>query len=180
MKGNAHILCVFYCCPLQCCIFFGGQGGRIGKWPQVRFELGFWDLWYNALARWATAPHSVCKARISECRWGGLISFFSCLLAHKFHALAVPLSPILCCLGISQSYISQWLLQQGLEMSDSKRRAFYRWYLLERNSPGLSQLSHPSTHAPSRSGWWPIGSCLIHMIEAGLSISSYMEICYDV
>ncbi|KAJ8348014.1 hypothetical protein SKAU_G00266030 [Synaphobranchus kaupii] len=42
--------------------------------------------------------------------------------------------------GISQSYISQWLLQQGLEMSDSKRRAFYRWYLLERSSPGeLSQ-----------------------------------------
>uniref|UniRef100_A0A3B4BXT4 Homeobox-containing protein 1 n=1 Tax=Pygocentrus nattereri TaxID=42514 RepID=A0A3B4BXT4_PYGNA len=39
--------------------------------------------------------------------------------------------------GISQSYISQWLLQQGLEMSDSKRRAFYRWYLLERNSPGF-------------------------------------------
>lgn len=38
--------------------------------------------------------------------------------------------------GISQSYISQWLLQQGLEMSDSKRRAFYRWYLLERNNPG--------------------------------------------
>ncbi|KAL4629478.1 homeobox-containing protein 1-like isoform X2 [Arapaima gigas] len=38
--------------------------------------------------------------------------------------------------GISQSYISQWLLQQGLEMSDSKRRSFYRWYLLERNSPG--------------------------------------------
>jgi len=40
--------------------------------------------------------------------------------------------------GISQSYISQWLLQQGLEMSDSKRRAFYRWYLLERNNPGES------------------------------------------
>ncbi|XP_039536963.1 homeobox-containing protein 1 isoform X3 [Pimephales promelas] len=40
--------------------------------------------------------------------------------------------------GISQSYISQWLLQQGLEMSDSKRRAFYRWYLLERNSPGTT------------------------------------------
>ncbi|KAM9776626.1 homeobox-containing protein 1 isoform 1-T1 [Syngnathus typhle] len=39
--------------------------------------------------------------------------------------------------GISQSYISQWLLQQGLEMSDSKRRAFYRWYLLERTNPGL-------------------------------------------
>uniref|UniRef100_A0A1A8DR19 Homeobox-containing protein 1 n=2 Tax=Nothobranchius kadleci TaxID=1051664 RepID=A0A1A8DR19_NOTKA len=40
--------------------------------------------------------------------------------------------------GISQSYISQWLLQQGLEMSDSKRRAFYRWYLLERNNPGAT------------------------------------------
>ncbi|XP_059365759.1 homeobox-containing protein 1 isoform X2 [Carassius carassius] len=40
--------------------------------------------------------------------------------------------------GISQSYISQWLLQQGLEMSDSKRRAFYCWYLLERNSPGAT------------------------------------------
>ncbi|MGH0191445.1 UNVERIFIED_CONTAM: hypothetical protein FKN15_064057 [Acipenser sinensis] len=39
-------------------------------------------------------------------------------------------------LGISQSYISQWLLQQGLEMSDPKKRAFYRWYLLERSSPG--------------------------------------------
>ncbi|XP_029104072.1 homeobox-containing protein 1 isoform X2 [Scleropages formosus] len=38
--------------------------------------------------------------------------------------------------GISQSYISQWLLQQGLEMSESKRRSFYRWYLLERNTPG--------------------------------------------
>uniref|UniRef100_A0A1A8J039 Uncharacterized protein n=1 Tax=Nothobranchius kuhntae TaxID=321403 RepID=A0A1A8J039_NOTKU len=42
------------------------------------------------------------------------------------------------CTGISQSYISQWLLQQGLEMSDSKRRAFYRWYLLERNNPGAT------------------------------------------
>lgn len=41
--------------------------------------------------------------------------------------------------GISQSYISQWLLQQGLEMSDSKRRAFYRWYLLERSNPGETQ-----------------------------------------
>uniref|UniRef100_A0A3P8YRW8 Homeobox-containing protein 1 n=1 Tax=Esox lucius TaxID=8010 RepID=A0A3P8YRW8_ESOLU len=40
--------------------------------------------------------------------------------------------------GISQSYISQWLLQQGLEMSDTKRRAFYRWYLLERNNPGAT------------------------------------------
>ncbi|KAF0047605.1 hypothetical protein F2P81_001238 [Scophthalmus maximus] len=48
--------------------------------------------------------------------------------------------------GISQSYISQWLLQQGLEMSDSKRRAFYRWYLLERNNPGLRWSE--SQHSP--------------------------------
>ncbi|KAK9527194.1 hypothetical protein VZT92_013882 [Zoarces viviparus] len=52
--------------------------------------------------------------------------------------------------GISQSYISQWLLQQGLEMSDSKRRAFYRWYLLERNNPGLrwSESQHSVSPMP--------------------------------
>ncbi|XP_041089999.1 homeobox-containing protein 1 [Polyodon spathula] len=45
--------------------------------------------------------------------------------------------------GISQSYISQWLLQQGLEMSDPKKRAFYRWYLLERSSPGATLSLRP-------------------------------------
>ncbi|XP_058856373.1 homeobox-containing protein 1-like isoform X5 [Acipenser ruthenus] len=45
--------------------------------------------------------------------------------------------------GISQSYISQWLLQQGLEMSDPKKRAFYRWYLLERSSPGTTLSVRP-------------------------------------
>ncbi|KPP78208.1 hypothetical protein Z043_102296, partial [Scleropages formosus] len=45
--------------------------------------------------------------------------------------------------GISQSYISQWLLQQGLEMSESKRRSFYRWYLLERNTPGSATSLRP-------------------------------------
>ncbi|XP_074543565.1 homeobox-containing protein 1 isoform X2 [Halichoeres trimaculatus] len=56
--------------------------------------------------------------------------------------------------GISQSYISQWLLQQGLEMSDSKRRAFYRWYLLERNNPGLrwSESQHSVTSMPRARG----------------------------
>lgn len=49
--------------------------------------------------------------------------------------------------GISQSYISQWLLQQGLEMSDSKRRAFYRWYLLERNNPGEAREGSRAPHA---------------------------------
>ncbi|XP_075867302.1 homeobox-containing protein 1 isoform X3 [Nelusetta ayraudi] len=56
--------------------------------------------------------------------------------------------------GISQSYISQWLLQQGLEMSDSKRRAFYRWYLLERNNPGLrwSESQHSVSPTPRARG----------------------------
>ncbi|XP_029592109.1 homeobox-containing protein 1 isoform X1 [Salmo trutta] len=52
--------------------------------------------------------------------------------------------------GISQSYISQWLLQQGLEMSDSKRRSFYRWYLLEKNNPGLRWSE--SQHGPAALG----------------------------
>nr|XP_046195108.1 homeobox-containing protein 1-like [Oncorhynchus gorbuscha] len=52
--------------------------------------------------------------------------------------------------GISQSYISQWLLQQGLEMSDSKRRSFYRWYLLEKNNPGLRWSE--SQHGPAGLG----------------------------
>ncbi|XP_028820236.1 homeobox-containing protein 1 isoform X2 [Denticeps clupeoides] len=50
--------------------------------------------------------------------------------------------------GISQSYISQWLLQQGLEMSDSKRRAFYRWYLLERSSPGFRWSENQHAQGP--------------------------------
>ncbi|XP_033878306.3 homeobox-containing protein 1-like isoform X1 [Acipenser ruthenus] len=58
--------------------------------------------------------------------------------------------------GISQSYISQWLLQQGLEMSDPKKRAFYRWYLLERSSPGttlsLRPLCGPVKEEPEWSG----------------------------
>ncbi|XP_054618985.1 homeobox-containing protein 1 isoform X1 [Dunckerocampus dactyliophorus] len=56
--------------------------------------------------------------------------------------------------GISQSYISQWLLQQGLEMSDSKRRAFYRWYLLERNNPGprWSESQHSVSPTPRARG----------------------------
>jgi len=71
--------------------------------------------------------------------------------------------------GISQSYISQWLLQQGLEMSDTKRRAFYRWYLLERNNPGEMQdrSSLICTMCPDEGGhahlemtWSHRGACL--------------------
>ncbi|XP_042188855.1 homeobox-containing protein 1 isoform X1 [Callorhinchus milii] len=40
--------------------------------------------------------------------------------------------------GMSRSFISQWLLQQGLDMSELKKRALYRWYLLEKTSPGAT------------------------------------------
>ncbi|XP_038146527.1 homeobox-containing protein 1 isoform X4 [Cyprinodon tularosa] len=72
--------------------------------------------------------------------------------------------------GISQSYISQWLLQQGLEMSDSKRRAFYRWYLLERNNPGatLSMRSLVKEEPDWRAGI--IGSDRVGIVGAPLRL----------
>lgn len=38
--------------------------------------------------------------------------------------------------GISQSRISHWLLQQGSDLSEQKKRAFFRWYQLEKTNPG--------------------------------------------
>ncbi|TWW68314.1 Homeobox-containing protein 1 [Takifugu flavidus] len=38
--------------------------------------------------------------------------------------------------GISQSRISHWLLQHGSDLSEQKKRAFYRWYTLEKTTPG--------------------------------------------
>lgn len=40
--------------------------------------------------------------------------------------------------GISQSRISHWLLQQGSDLSEQKKRAFFRWYQLEKTNPGDS------------------------------------------
>uniref|UniRef100_H3D2X4 Homeobox-containing protein 1 n=1 Tax=Tetraodon nigroviridis TaxID=99883 RepID=H3D2X4_TETNG len=40
--------------------------------------------------------------------------------------------------GISQSRISHWLLQQGSDLSEQKKRAFFRWYQLERTNPGAT------------------------------------------
>nr|XP_020669063.1 homeobox-containing protein 1 [Pogona vitticeps] len=40
--------------------------------------------------------------------------------------------------GISQSRISHWLLQQGSDLSEQKKRAFYRWYQLEKTNPGAT------------------------------------------
>ncbi len=47
--------------------------------------------------------------------------------------------------GISQSRISHWLLQQGSDLSEQKKRAFFRWYQLEKTSPGNSTLHHLET-----------------------------------
>uniref|UniRef100_A0AAZ3R1K2 Homeobox-containing protein 1 n=1 Tax=Oncorhynchus tshawytscha TaxID=74940 RepID=A0AAZ3R1K2_ONCTS len=66
--------------------------------------------------------------------------------------------------GISQSYISQWLLQQGLEMSDSKRRAFYRWYLLERNNPGLRWSESQHAAATASTTWGRQRELLMHLL----------------
>lgn len=42
--------------------------------------------------------------------------------------------------GISQSRISHWLLQQGSDLSEQKKRAFFRWYQLEKTNPGNAAL----------------------------------------
>lgn len=47
--------------------------------------------------------------------------------------------------GISQSRISHWLLQQGSDLSEQKKRAFYRWYQLEKTTPGNTL---PQCHLP--------------------------------
>uniref|UniRef100_A0A3Q2YJ95 Homeobox-containing protein 1 n=1 Tax=Hippocampus comes TaxID=109280 RepID=A0A3Q2YJ95_HIPCM len=46
--------------------------------------------------------------------------------------------------GISQSRISHWLLQQGSDLSEQKKRAFFRWYQLEKSSPGATLAMHNS------------------------------------
>uniref|UniRef100_A0A8C2VDA9 Homeobox-containing protein 1 n=1 Tax=Chinchilla lanigera TaxID=34839 RepID=A0A8C2VDA9_CHILA len=40
--------------------------------------------------------------------------------------------------GISPSRISHWLLQQGSDLSEQKKRAFYRWFHLEKTNPGAT------------------------------------------
>ncbi|XP_054626530.1 homeobox-containing protein 1-like isoform X2 [Dunckerocampus dactyliophorus] len=40
--------------------------------------------------------------------------------------------------GISQSRISHWLIQQGSDLSEQKKRAFFRWYQLEKTNPGAT------------------------------------------
>ncbi|XP_057208203.1 homeobox-containing protein 1 isoform X1 [Triplophysa rosa] len=55
--------------------------------------------------------------------------------------------------GISQSRISHWLLQQGSDLSEQKKRAFYRWYQLERTTPGATLNMRPAPVALDEMEW---------------------------
>ncbi|KAJ8341902.1 hypothetical protein SKAU_G00341930 [Synaphobranchus kaupii] len=55
--------------------------------------------------------------------------------------------------GISQSRISHWLLQQGSDLSEQKKRAFYRWYQLEKTSPGATLSMRPTPLALEEMEW---------------------------
>ncbi|KAI3363615.1 hypothetical protein L3Q82_001248 [Scortum barcoo] len=46
--------------------------------------------------------------------------------------------------SISQSRISHWLLQHGSDLSEQKKRAFYRWYTLEKTTPGATLNMRPA------------------------------------
>ncbi|KAM6965756.1 homeobox-containing protein 1 isoform 2-T4 [Aplochiton taeniatus] len=46
--------------------------------------------------------------------------------------------------GISQSRISHWLLQHSSDLSEQKKRAFYRWYMLEKTTPGATLNMRPA------------------------------------
>ncbi|XP_035279166.1 homeobox-containing protein 1-like isoform X3 [Anguilla anguilla] len=55
--------------------------------------------------------------------------------------------------GISQSRISHWLLQQGSDLSEQKKRAFFRWYQLEKTSPGATLSMRPTPLALEEMEW---------------------------
>ncbi|XP_056150368.1 homeobox-containing protein 1-like isoform X2 [Lampris incognitus] len=55
--------------------------------------------------------------------------------------------------GISQSRISHWLLQHGSDLSEQKKRAFYRWYTLEKTTPGATLTMRPAPVAFEEMEW---------------------------
>lgn len=55
--------------------------------------------------------------------------------------------------GISQSRISHWLLQHGSDLSEQKKRAFYRWYTLEKTTPGATLNMRPAPLAMEEMEW---------------------------
>lgn len=57
--------------------------------------------------------------------------------------------------GISQSRISHWLLQQGSDLSEQKKRAFYRWYQLEKTNPGKQTQAAATVPSPLKPNFCP-------------------------
>ncbi|XP_036398108.1 homeobox-containing protein 1-like isoform X4 [Megalops cyprinoides] len=55
--------------------------------------------------------------------------------------------------GISQSRISHWLLQQGSDLSEQKKRAFFRWYQMEKTTPGATLTMRPTPLALEDVEW---------------------------
>ncbi|XP_029114444.1 homeobox-containing protein 1-like isoform X8 [Scleropages formosus] len=55
--------------------------------------------------------------------------------------------------GISQSRISHWLLQQGSDLSEQKKRAFFRWYQLEKTTPGATLTMRPAPLTLEEAEW---------------------------
>ncbi|XP_072907926.1 homeobox-containing protein 1a isoform X2 [Hemitrygon akajei] len=55
--------------------------------------------------------------------------------------------------GMSRSFISQWLLQQGLDICEPKKRTLYRWYLLEKMSPGATLNMRPASSTTEDPEW---------------------------
>ncbi|XP_061560503.1 homeobox-containing protein 1 isoform X3 [Phycodurus eques] len=55
--------------------------------------------------------------------------------------------------GISQSRISHWLLQHGSDLSEQKKRAFYRWYTLEKTTPGATLNMRPAPFPLEEMEW---------------------------
>uniref|UniRef100_A0A8B9RQ20 Homeobox containing 1 n=1 Tax=Accipiter nisus TaxID=211598 RepID=A0A8B9RQ20_9AVES len=77
--------------------------------------------------------------------WGNLNSLLFLRLKHFFSSSFCLFFVLFCIFtGISQSRISHWLLQQGSDLSEQKKRAFYRWYQLEKTNPGATLSMRPA------------------------------------
>ncbi len=76
-----------------------------------------------------------------------VVGFVRAGLRGAYARQILPLWAVLLSAGISQSRISHWLLQQGSDLSEQKKRAFYRWYQLEKTTPGNTQ---PQCHFPMK------------------------------
>lgn len=77
-----------------------------------------------------------------------------------------------CFPGISQSRISHWLLQHGSDLSEQKKRAFYRWYTLEKTTPGTLHLLTVLQTPPPASEFVE-GECL----EVDICVSRFIFSC---